>query len=218
MDPRFLAAYQQLGVAADQATWDASELAGEQEELSWVQLQQRALHLRHVGARLLVWGANQRPPALRTRPTRPLVSQAVLMGYFCIPERDVGIQLALNPPGEPARTAPRVWNCSDGRCKLAPLPPKAGPGPAEEADGAAATALEPALAPAAMVMPAQAAAPMLPRQYSPSGHSSEALAAQEDGEAWLDLLGKLGGGVVPLQRLESGPPASMSGALKAPVD
>lgn len=48
VDPRFLEAYQQLGAGVELATADASELAGEQEELTYAQLQQRALRLRQV--------------------------------------------------------------------------------------------------------------------------------------------------------------------------
>jgi len=56
-------------------------------------------------------------------PPGPCLPQAVLLGYYTIPEATSGIQLALNPAGKAARVEPRVWNAGDGRCKLLLLVP-----------------------------------------------------------------------------------------------
>lgn len=80
--------------------------------------------------------------------------QAVLLGYYTIPEASSGIHLVLNPPGAEARLQLRPWNAGDGRCKLLVLlsAPEAKQGmgmAAERADAQAQAALVTAPAAAA---------------------------------------------------------------------
>ncbi|KAI3425193.1 hypothetical protein D9Q98_008962 [Chlorella vulgaris] len=110
VEPLVWGVYGALGRSVHFFKVDASELAGEQEELSYCQLQQRTLISR----------------------------QSVLLGFYTIPQRGGGVRLELNPQGEQARSQPRVWNSGDGRCKLLLLAPKAqGTGDAGAAEAAA---------------------------------------------------------------------------------
>ena len=140
VDPRFWSFYQQLGVRVHLVKWDAAELAGEQEELTYCQLQQRALRYRQVRpasgscrcrAPANAWprhqdsnaSTRQQSASKHALASYPFPSQAILLGSYTIPERDRGIQLDFNPQGAEQRTRPRVWNSGDGRCKLLLLAP-----------------------------------------------------------------------------------------------
>ncbi len=69
-------------------------------------------HPLHGASQLLAWSC----PAM----------QAVLLGYYRIPESAQGIELVLNPQGADTRSRARVWNSGDGRVKLLLLSPVAG--------------------------------------------------------------------------------------------
>lgn len=93
LQPFFLPAYQKLGRDAEMFVQDSSAFAGEGEELSFLELQQRAASVRQV-----------------------------LLGYYRLPATaDQPLEVVVNPQGAEARTRLQVFSAGDARCKVVTL-------------------------------------------------------------------------------------------------
>ncbi|GAB4820157.1 hypothetical protein N2152v2_007203 [Parachlorella kessleri] len=91
--PLFLRAYAELGVQSDIVVQDSSAFAAPGEELSYFELQARAVAV-----------------------------QQILLGYYRIPSSsDQPLDVVVNPNGLEARSERIAWTRGDGRCKLLTL-------------------------------------------------------------------------------------------------
>ncbi|KAK9843129.1 hypothetical protein WJX74_007389 [Apatococcus lobatus] len=95
-DPRVLLPYSHLGETDELCVQDISSFAELGEHLTFWQLQARVASVGQV-----------------------------LYGYYSIPAGvDTPIDIVMNPEGDKIRSAMRVWNEGDGRCKLVTMTPK----------------------------------------------------------------------------------------------